>query len=80
MANALNRKLRSTQRLAQILSWALGMLIFFSDYFSPLSDTTILSSLGAGSDHVDHVKTQMPYAMVVAVISMIGYFIIVLCL
>lgn len=52
----------------------------FGDHCSPLSDTTILSSLGAGSDHVDHVKTQMPYAMVVAVISMIGYFVIGLCL
>ncbi|MFR7892871.1 MAG: Na+/H+ antiporter NhaC family protein [Dysosmobacter sp.] len=46
----------------------------------PLSDTTILSSLGAGSDHVDHVKTQLPYALTVAVITCIGYIIIGLCL
>ena len=52
----------------------------FGDHCSPLSDTTILSSLGAGSDHVDHVKTQLPYALTVAVITCIGYAIIGLCL
>ena len=52
----------------------------FGDHCSPLSDTTILSSLGAGSDHVDHVKTQMPYALTVAVITCIGYIIIGICL
>ena len=52
----------------------------FGDHCSPLSDTTILSSLGAGSDHVDHVKTQMPYALTVAVITCIGYTIVGLCL
>lgn len=46
------------------------------DHCSPLSDTTILSSLGAGSDHVDHVKTQAPYALTVAGISCILYLII----
>ena len=46
----------------------------FGDHCSPISDTTILSSLASGSDHVDHVKTQMPYAMTVAGISAIcGY-------
>ena len=52
----------------------------FGDHCSPLSDTTILSSLGAGSDHVDHVKTQLPYALTVAVITCIGYIIIGICL
>ena len=33
----------------------------FGDHASPISDTTILSSTGAGSDHIDHVRTQMPY-------------------
>ncbi len=46
----------------------------FGDHCSPISDTTILSSMGAGSDHVDHVKTQLLYAIVVAIISVIfGY-------
>ncbi len=46
----------------------------FGDHCSPISDTTILSSLASGSDHVDHVKTQMPYALTVAGISALcGY-------
>ncbi len=48
----------------------------FGDHCSPLSDTTILSSLGSGSDHVDHAKTQLPYALTVAAVVVIGYFII----
>ncbi|GHI00402.1 sodium/hydrogen exchanger [Neobacillus kokaensis] len=35
----------------------------FGDHCSPISDTTILSSTGAGTDHIDHVKTQIPYAL-----------------
>nr|WP_242960188.1 Na+/H+ antiporter NhaC family protein [Garciella nitratireducens] len=46
----------------------------FGDHCSPISDTSILSSMGAASDHVDHVKTQLPYAIMVAIISIIfGY-------
>ena len=48
----------------------------FGDHCSPISDTTILSSLAAGCDHIDHVKTQMPYAICAAVIGCIGYMII----
>ena len=36
----------------------------FGDHCSPISDTTILSSMAAASDHIDHVKTQIPYALV----------------
>ena len=43
----------------------------FGDHCSPISDTTILSSLAAGSDHVDHNTTQIPYAVLVAAISCI---------
>ena len=35
----------------------------FGDHCSPISDTTILSSTGAGCTHLDHVKTQLPYAL-----------------
>lgn len=35
----------------------------FGDHCSPISDSTILASTGAGSDHIDHVKTQIPYAV-----------------
>ncbi len=46
----------------------------FGDHCSPLSDTTILSSISAGCDHLDHVKTQMPYALVVGGVAMtLGY-------
>ena len=46
----------------------------FGDHASPISDTTILSSMGAGSNLLDHVKTQLPYAIVVAAISILfGY-------
>ena len=48
----------------------------FGDHCSPISDTTILSSLAAGSDHIDHVKTQMPYAITAAVLGCVGYMII----
>jgi Na+/H+ antiporter NhaC len=47
----------------------------FGDHCSPISDTTILSSTGAGCKHIDHVATQIPYALTVAAISFIGYII-----
>jgi Na+/H+ antiporter NhaC len=48
----------------------------FGDHWSPISDTTILSSTGAGSNHIDHVMTQLPYALICAAISIVGYLII----
>ncbi|MEX1258217.1 MAG: Na+/H+ antiporter NhaC family protein [Gemmatimonadota bacterium] len=41
----------------------------FGDHCSPISDTTVLSSMAAGCDHVDHVRTQLPYAVTVAAIT-----------
>ena len=41
----------------------------FGDHVSPISDTTILSSAGAGCDHINHVKTQTPYAIVNAILA-----------
>jgi Na+/H+ antiporter NhaC len=43
----------------------------FGDHCSPISDTTVLSSMASASDHVDHVRTQLPYALVVAVVGML---------
>ncbi|TPE42787.1 Na+/H+ antiporter NhaC family protein [Pontibacter mangrovi] len=40
----------------------------FGDHCSPISDTTILSSLASGCNHIDHVKTQLPYALTVALV------------
>ena len=45
----------------------------FGDHCSPLSDTSILASTGAASDHIDHVKTQLPYSLLVGVISVLAY-------
>lgn len=43
----------------------------FGDHASPISDTTILSSIFAGSDHIDHVRTQVPYALLAAVVGVL---------
>ncbi|HKI79395.1 MAG TPA: Na+/H+ antiporter NhaC family protein [Ignavibacteriaceae bacterium] len=43
----------------------------FGDHCSPISDTTILSSMASGCDHIDHVRTQLPYAVLVAVFCML---------
>ena len=45
------------------------------DHVSPISDTTILSSTGAGCNHIEHVNTQLPYAMMVAIVCVICYLI-----
>ena len=46
----------------------------FGDHCSPISDTTVLSSVSTGSDHLHHVRTQAPYALLVMVVSMVcGY-------
>lgn len=46
----------------------------FGDHCSPISDTTILSSMGAGCNHIDHVRTQIWYSIFVAVITVVfGY-------
>ena len=45
----------------------------FGDHCSPISDTTILSSAGAGCSHIEHVATQLPYAWVAAIASFAGY-------
>jgi tetracycline resistance efflux pump len=48
----------------------------FGDHCSPISDTTILSSTGAGSHHIDHVMTQLPYSLIAALISAAGYLVL----
>ncbi|WP_153721199.1 Na+/H+ antiporter NhaC family protein [Sporosarcina cascadiensis] len=57
--------------LAAVLAGAV-----FGDHCSPISDTTILSSTGAGCNHMDHVATQLPYALVAAGVSALGYFVL----
>lgn len=48
----------------------------FGDHCSPISDTTVLSSMGSSCDHIDHVTTQLPYALTVAFSALIGYLIL----
>jgi Na+/H+ antiporter NhaC len=46
----------------------------FGDHCSPISDTTIMSSMASGADHIDHVRTQLPYALLAGFLSIIiGY-------
>jgi Na+/H+ antiporter NhaC len=56
--------------IAAVLSGAV-----FGDHCSPISDTTIMSSMASGSDHIDHVRTQIPYAVLVGSVAILaGYF------
>lgn len=43
----------------------------FGDHASPISDTTVISSMASACDHIDHVRTQLPYALVVAVVALV---------
>jgi Na+/H+ antiporter NhaC len=46
----------------------------FGDHCSPISDTTVLSSTASACDHIDHVRTQLPYAVAVAAVALLsGY-------
>jgi Na+/H+ antiporter NhaC len=61
------------QILAATVSAILGGAVF-GDHCSPISDTTILSSMASGCDHVDHVRTQLPYALFAAAVATgVGY-------
>lgn len=66
--------------LAHSLDMSMAMTIaavlsggIFGDHCSPISDTTILSSAGAASDHIDHVNTQIPYAITAGICSIAAY-------
>lgn len=65
----------SPELLLPILASVLAGAVF-GDHCSPISDTTILSSTGANCDHIDHVTTQIPYALLVAGISAVSYIIL----
>jgi len=59
--------------LAASVAAILGGAVF-GDHCSPISDTTILSSMASGCDHVDHVRTQLPYALLAAAVAvLVGY-------
>ncbi|MBG0764346.1 MAG: Na+/H+ antiporter NhaC family protein, partial [Tissierellales bacterium] len=62
-----------------ILSVAMAGVVFsgaiFGDHCSPISDTTVLASIFSGADHIDHVQTQIPYALTSAAVALVMYFI-----
>lgn len=60
-----------TLSIAAVLSGSV-----FGDHCSPISDTTIVSSMASACDHIDHVKTQLPYALTIAVISALLFWIV----
>jgi Na+/H+ antiporter NhaC len=57
-------------RLATVGSVLAGAI--FGDHCSPISDTTIMSSIGAAADHMDHVRTQLPYALLIGALAAAG--------
>lgn len=66
----------SNGEVSSFVLLSLGAVVgggLFGDHCSPVSDTTCLSSFGAGSDHIDHVTTQLPYALTAALISFIAF-------
>jgi len=68
MPIAINLDLPPSLVLAAVLGGGI-----FGDHCSPVSDTTAVSSLAAGCDILDHVKTQLPYALVCGAITIIAY-------
>jgi Na+/H+ antiporter NhaC len=47
----------------------------FGDHCSPISDTTLISSMASASDHIDHVRTQLPYALTAGLATALVYLI-----
>lgn len=63
----------------QLLFPVLGAVLagaIFGDHCSPISDTTIMSAAGAQAHHIDHVVTQLPYALLLAAVSAAGYLVL----
>ena len=61
------------------LSVTIGSILsggIFGDHCSPISDTTIISSMASASDHIDHVRTQLPYALIAGAISVLIFLIV----
>lgn len=64
----------ATQEVTFILHGNISSVLagaVFGDHCSPISDTTIMSSMASACDHIDHVRTQLPYALLVAVVGML---------
>ncbi|MEX0963819.1 MAG: Na+/H+ antiporter NhaC family protein [Pseudohongiellaceae bacterium] len=68
MQIAVSLDLNSSLFLAAVLSGSV-----FGDHASPISDTTVVASMASATDHIDHVRTQLPYALVSAGIATFGF-------
>ncbi len=69
MEIALSLSLSPSLFLAAVLSGSV-----FGDHASPISDTTVVSSMAAATNHIDHVRTQLPYALVSAGVATVCFF------
>jgi len=61
------------------MSLAIGAVLgggIFGDHCSPTSDTSVISSMASASDHIDHIRTQLPYALIGGAITVILYLIL----
>ena len=45
----------------------------FGDHASPISDTTVVASMASATDHIDHVRTQLPYALTAGGLAVLGF-------
>lgn len=70
MQIAISMELSVAMFLAAVLSGSV-----FGDHASPISDTTVVSSMASATDHIDHVRTQLPYALIAAAIAAAAFFI-----
>lgn len=75
MQIAVAMDLSTTLFLAAVLSGSV-----FGDHASPISDTTVVSSMASATDHIDHVRTQLPYALIAAGIASLGFLLLGLLL
>ncbi|MEX2469641.1 MAG: Na+/H+ antiporter NhaC family protein, partial [Pseudohongiellaceae bacterium] len=71
MQIAMAMELSTTLFLAAVLSGSV-----FGDHASPISDTTVVASMASATDHIDHVRTQLPYALISAGLATIGFFVV----
>ena len=71
IAIALNLDLPLPLYLGAAISGAI-----FGDHASPISDTTVVASMAAATDHIDHVRTQLPYALLAAAIATAGFLVL----
>lgn len=71
MQIALSLDLNASLFLAAVLSGSV-----FGDHASPISDTTVVASMASATDHIDHVRTQLPYALISGALAALGFLVV----